>query len=84
MAAKRTTVVTERGQTSIPSELRRILHLTKGQRLLWERVSDRELRVTIIDAPKPAGAKAMLGFAKRFRDTRSTADWMDELREGER
>jgi len=35
------------------------------------------------DAPGP-GAKAMLGFAKQFREPRRTADWMDDLREGER
>jgi len=32
----------------------------------------------------PAGARAMLGFARRFHSqARSTADWMSELREGE-
>lgn len=32
----------------------------------------------------PAGAKAMLGFARRFRaQARTTADWMAELREGD-
>ena len=32
----------------------------------------------------PAGAMAMLGFARRFRGgARSTADWMAELRAGE-
>ncbi len=32
----------------------------------------------------PLGARAMLGFARRFRsESRSTADWMAELREGE-
>jgi hypothetical protein len=31
------------------------------------------------------GAMAMLGFARRFRSVpRSTADWMNELRAGER
>ena len=36
-------------------------------------------------AGQPAGAMAMLGFARRFRSTpRATADWMDELRAGER
>ena len=36
-------------------------------------------------ARQPAGALAMLGFARRFRpEPRSTADWMDELRAGER
>ena len=33
----------------------------------------------------PAGAMAMLGFARRFRAVaRTTADWMNELRAGER
>jgi hypothetical protein len=34
---------------------------------------------------QPAGAMAMLGFARRFRsERRTTAEWMDELRAGER
>ncbi len=34
---------------------------------------------------EPAGAMAMLGFARRFRsERRTTTDWMDELRAGER
>ena len=34
---------------------------------------------------QPAGAMAMLGFARRFRPIpRTTADWMDELRARER
>jgi hypothetical protein len=36
-------------------------------------------------ARQPAGAMAMLGFARRFRPApRTTADWMEELRAGER
>lgn len=32
----------------------------------------------------PVGARAMLGFARRFRaQARSTNEWMSELREGE-
>jgi len=34
---------------------------------------------------QPAGAMAMLGFARRLRpERRTTAEWMDELRAGER
>jgi hypothetical protein len=33
--------------------------------------------------PKPQGALAMLGFAKRFRPTRTTEEWIAELREAE-
>ena len=44
-------VVTERGQTSIPAHLRRDLSLAKGRRLAWERVADDELRVKILPEP---------------------------------
>jgi AbrB family looped-hinge helix DNA binding protein len=82
--AKDITVVTERGQVSIPAHLRRALSLDRGKRVLWEKVNDRELRVTLMDGGQPVGAEAMLGYARRFRpEPRSTADWMAELREGE-
>jgi hypothetical protein len=36
-------------------------------------------------ASKPTGAMAMLGFARKFRSApRATADWMNDLRAGER
>ena len=36
-------------------------------------------------ARPPTGAMAMLGFARKFRTTPlSTADWMNDLRAGER
>lgn len=78
------TVVTERGQVSIPARLRGALSLGKGKKLLWQKVSDRELRVTVVEETRPVGAQAMRGFARRFRPTpRRTSDWMAELRQGE-
>lgn len=77
------TTVTERGQISIPARLRDELSLGQGQKLRWEKVSDHELRVVVLE-DQPAGARAMLGFARRLhRKPRRTADWMKELREGE-
>jgi bifunctional DNA-binding transcriptional regulator/antitoxin component of YhaV-PrlF toxin-antitoxin module len=76
-------VITQRGQVSIPAQLRKELALAKGQRLLWEKTGEHEIRVTVLSEPEPRGAMAMLGFAKRFRQTRLTEDWMKELREGE-
>lgn len=32
--------------------------------------------VTIVQKPKRKGARAMLGFASTFRETRTTAEWM--------
>jgi AbrB family looped-hinge helix DNA binding protein len=83
---KHTTVVTERGQVSIPAIIRKELGLKAGQALVWEKISDRECLVKIPRKKKPLGAMAMIGFAARFRGEkgRSTAEVMAELREGER
>lgn len=82
-APSKVSIITERGQVSIPAQLRKELSLAKGQRLLWEKTGEHEIRVTVLPEPERRGAMAMLGFAKRFRPTRRTADWMVELREGE-
>ena len=78
-----TTAVTERGQTSIPVEIRRALGLQPGVRLGWEAISQDEIRLRVVRAPLVANPMAMLGFARRFRAPRCTADVMAELREGE-
>lgn len=79
------TVVTDRGQVSIPAHLRHELALTKGRRLLWQKTGEGELRVVVLEEEPPRGASAMRGFARRFRRRpRTTAEWMAELREGER
>jgi hypothetical protein len=39
----------------------------------------------VATARQPAGAMAMLGFARRFRPgSRATSEWLDELCAGER
>lgn len=82
-APSRISVVTERGQVSIPARLRKELALGKGRRLLWEKAGDSEMRVVVLPEPEAPGAVGMLGFARRFRKTRRTEDWMADLREGE-
>jgi AbrB family looped-hinge helix DNA binding protein len=79
------TTITERGQVSIPAELRREMKLTPGQTVLWEKVSATECRFVIEPhkaiKPDPVGA---IGFAKRHGlPARTTAGWMKILREGE-
>jgi AbrB family looped-hinge helix DNA binding protein len=75
--------LTERGQISLPAELRRALRLRPGQKLQFEAVSDREFRVFTPAAATP-GPLAALGYARRLRSKpRRTRDWMKELREGE-
>lgn len=78
------TTVTQRGQTTIPARLRHQHHVEAGTELIWSPVGPDEWRVRIERkkerAPNPT---AMLGYARQFRDVRTTADWMRELREGE-
>ena len=78
------TVVTERGQVSVPASLRKSMGLHPGKKLHWEQVSDREIRISVHEE-KPVGPLAVLGFARRLgkNPPRTTADWMRELREGE-
>ena len=77
--------LTERGQISVPSALRKNMKLRPGARFHWEQISSNEFRVTV--APrKPAGALAMLGYARTLGlPARTTAEVMREIRgyEGE-
>ena len=82
-ARPRISKIGEGGQVSIPVELRQELSLEEGRLLRWEKVNEHELRIEVLPEPERRGAMAMLGFARRFRAPRRTADWMKELREGE-
>ncbi len=74
------TMVTERGQVSIPSQIRRQLNLRGGERVMWEVLSEHACKLVVeLNTPAP-GAEAMLGYAARFRKPRTTREWMTELR----
>ena len=79
------TTITERGQISIPAELRREMNLRPGQTVVWEQLSETECRLTISKAPaiKP-NPIAAIGFAQRHGMPHlRTEEWMTTLREGE-
>ena len=77
--------LTERGQVSVPAALRKSMNLRPGQRLHWQRISDRELRVSVAAQPVP-GPLGVLGYARKLGrgPARRTASWMRELRAGEK
>jgi AbrB family looped-hinge helix DNA binding protein len=77
------TMVTERGQVSIPAQIRKQLHLKAGQRVIWEPISDHACRIVAAPDRAAPGAVAMLGHASTFRTPRRTRAWMAELREGD-
>ena len=81
-----TTTLTDRGQTSVPAAIRRKAKLAPGQALLWEFISDHELRVVIPENVKtPPSAVAMIGYARRLNPglPATTARMMEILRAGE-
>lgn len=77
--------LTERGQVSVPASLRKSMKLQPGQRLRWQRISDREMRVSV-ETPPVHGPLGVLGYAQKLRHgpARRTASWMRELRAGEK
>ncbi len=79
------TVITERGQTAIPAQIRRQLNLKPGQKLRWQKAGDHECRVFQVLAEAPPGPLAMLGYARKLQpqESRTTDEWLRELREGE-
>ena len=79
------TTITERGQVSIPAALRREMHLTPGQALVWEKISATECRVIVSSPPKvKPDPVAALNFASEHGlETMPTDEWMRILREGE-
>ena len=72
--------LTERGQISMPASLRRKMHLKAGQKLKWENISDTEARI-IIEPDFDADPLKALGFING--ESRTTTDWMREIRAGE-
>jgi AbrB family looped-hinge helix DNA binding protein len=82
--AANTSTLTERGQVSMPASIRKQMRLRAGQRLRWERISDRECRI-LVEPGVAAGPIAVLGYGPKFRGDhgRRTNDWMGELRAGE-
>ena len=77
------TTLTERGQVSIPADFRAEMGLKPGDKLLWSANGDKTLLITFCEPPKRKSFKSAIGYAKTFRETMSTAEWMKILREGE-
>ena len=77
--------ITERGQVSIPAQIRREMRLEPGQVVIFERISATECRFIVEPRPvmKP-DPLAAIGFAKRHGlPAKTTEEWMGLLRDGE-
>ena len=78
------TVLTTRGQTSVPAKCRRAAHLKPG-RLRWEQVSATVFRVVVDRDAEAPGPLSVLGWARRFHAgaVPRTDDALRELRAGD-
>ena len=78
------TKLTERGQVSMPSSIRKKLGLLPGRKIIWKYISENEIRL-LIGGRKPKQKGAMRGVMKNYHsgENSTTADWMRVLREGE-
>lgn len=85
MYGMNTTTLTERGQVSMPSGLRKAARLEPGQSLTWHMISETEFRVTVARSAEIRGAKAAIGYARRFHGERvpTTEEALRDIREGE-
>ena len=79
------TKVAEQGQPVIPAKVVAAMRLQPGMHIAWEQdIDGRSWRMSIaLPRKKRYDARDMIGFARTFRETRPTAEWMKELREGE-
>ena len=83
-----TTTLTERGQVSVPASIRRAMALEPGQELIWQKLSDNEVRVQVVRRKKAMSARSVIGCAKKRHEERGwptrTDAWMKVQRAGER
>ena len=68
----------------MPASLRRKMHLKTGQKLRWEPVSETEVRI-VVEVDAVVDPLQALGFGRQVRTDapRRTAEWMDDIRDGE-
>lgn len=74
------TKITGRGQTAIPVMIQQAIGAKPGNSLKWQIRENGECVVTVIDQLSEDSALSMLGFAKSFRETRTTAEWVEDLK----
>jgi len=77
--------ITERGQVSIPAKFRRgQFQFLPGRKVKWEPQDNGALLVRVLN-PKPKGIRAAVGLLNRdeMEKTKTTAEWMKIIYEGE-
>lgn len=73
------TKITGKGQTAIPVAVQQAIGATPGNCLRWELKPNGVCEISVVSRTEEKGAKAMLGFAKTFREARPTEEWVKNL-----
>ena len=70
------TKVSDRGQVSIPADIRAELGIFPGSSVRWEMAEDGAAQIRLqAEVTKRKSALELIGFAKRFRPLRRTEEW---------
>ena len=67
--------ISDRGQVSVPADIREALGLQAGSSMRWELCADGSARVTLWRYFPKRSAAELLGYAKNFRMPKRTEEW---------
>ena len=75
MKKKLQTKVSDRGQVSVPADIRSALGIKSGTVLEWELSTDGSARVSVMRTQLARNAVSLVGFVRKFRKPRRTDEW---------
>ena len=69
------TKVSDRGQVSVPADIRAALGIEPGSMLEWEVSTDGSARVSVARQRLARNAESLVGFVRKYRKPRRTEEW---------
>ena len=75
MNKKLHTKVSDRGQVSVPSDIRAALGIGPGTVLEWDLSTDGSARVSVLRQCLAKDAVSLVGFVRKYRKPRRTDEW---------
>lgn len=75
MKKKMHTKVSDRGQVSVPADIRVALGIEPGTMLEWELSTDGSARVSVSRTRLAQSAVSLVGFVRKYRKPRCTDEW---------
>ena len=75
MNKKLHTKVSDRGQVSVPADIRAALGIEPGTVLEWELSTEGSARVSVARKRLARNAVSLVGFVRKYRKPRRTDEW---------